>query len=72
MGLIKEVHKTWREPLHFNPAFSIEESRKVLPYKNAGVCGQIGKPCKEHNISKRADVAGKTLPANAASLIVSP
>jgi len=34
MGLIKEAREAWREALSINPAYSLEQRRKVLPYKN--------------------------------------
>ena len=34
MGLIEEARAAWREALRVNPAYSLEERRKVLPYKN--------------------------------------
>ncbi len=34
MGLIKEAREAWRELLRVNPAYSLEQRRKVLPYKN--------------------------------------
>ena len=34
MGLIEEAHEAWRELLRVNPHYSIEQRRKVLPYKN--------------------------------------
>jgi len=34
MGLVKEAHDAWRELLRVNPDFSLEQRRKVLPYKN--------------------------------------
>ncbi len=34
MGLIEEAREAWRELLRVNPDYSIEQRRKVLPYKN--------------------------------------
>ena len=34
MGLIEEAREAWREALRVNPDYSIEQRRKVLPYKN--------------------------------------
>ncbi len=34
MGLIEEAHAAWRELLRINPAYSVEQRRSVLPYKN--------------------------------------
>ena len=34
MGLIKEAREAWREALGINPAYSLEQRRKVRPYKN--------------------------------------
>ena len=34
MGMIDEAREAWRELLRVNPDFSIEQRRKVLPYKN--------------------------------------
>ena len=34
MGLIDEAHDAWRELLRLNPAYSLEQRRSVLPYKN--------------------------------------
>ena len=34
MGLIDEAREAWRELLRVNPRYSIEQRRKVLPYKN--------------------------------------
>jgi len=34
MGLIDEAREAWRELLRVNPGYSIEQRRKVLPYKN--------------------------------------
>jgi len=34
MGLIEEAREAWREALRVNPAYSLEQRRKVLPYKN--------------------------------------
>ena len=34
MGMIDEAREAWREALHVNPAYSLEQRRKVLPYKN--------------------------------------
>ena len=34
MGLIDEAHAAWRELLRLNPAYSVEQRRSVLPYKN--------------------------------------
>jgi hypothetical protein len=31
MGLIKEAREAWREALGINPAYSLEQRRKVLP-----------------------------------------
>ena len=33
MGLIEEAREAWRELLRVNPDYSIEQRRKVLPYK---------------------------------------
>jgi adenylate cyclase len=34
MGLTDEAREAWRELLRVNPGYSIEQRRKVLPYKN--------------------------------------
>ena len=34
IGLIENAHEAWRELLRVNPDYSIEQRRKVLPYKN--------------------------------------
>jgi adenylate cyclase len=34
MGLIEEAREAWREALRVNPNYSLEQRRKVLPYKN--------------------------------------
>ncbi|MBV8103128.1 MAG: adenylate/guanylate cyclase domain-containing protein [Hyphomicrobiales bacterium] len=34
MGMIEEAREAWRELLRVNPAYSLEQRRKVLPYKN--------------------------------------
>ena len=34
MGLIDEAHAAWQELLRLNPAYSVEQRRSVLPYKN--------------------------------------
>ncbi len=34
MGLIEEAREAWREALRVNPAYSLDQRRKVLPYKN--------------------------------------
>jgi adenylate cyclase len=34
MGMAEEAREAWRELLRVNPAYSIEQRRKVLPYKN--------------------------------------
>ena len=34
MSMIEEAREAWREALHVNPAYSLEQRRKVLPYKN--------------------------------------
>ena len=34
MGLIDHAREAWRELLRVNPGYSIEQRRKVLPYKN--------------------------------------
>ncbi len=34
MGLVSEAREAWRELLRVNPNYSIEQRRKVLPYKN--------------------------------------
>jgi TolB-like protein/class 3 adenylate cyclase/Tfp pilus assembly protein PilF len=34
MDLIEEAREAWREALRVNPAYSLEQRRKVLPYKN--------------------------------------
>jgi adenylate cyclase len=34
MGLIEEAREAWRELLRVNPAYSLEQRRNVLPYKN--------------------------------------
>ena len=34
MGLIEEARSAWREALNINPAYSLDQRRKVLPYKN--------------------------------------
>jgi adenylate cyclase len=34
MGMIEEAREAWRDVLRVNPAYSLEQRRKVLPYKN--------------------------------------
>jgi TolB-like protein/class 3 adenylate cyclase/Flp pilus assembly protein TadD len=34
MGMIEEARASWREALRVNPSYSLEQRRKVLPYKN--------------------------------------
>jgi adenylate cyclase len=34
MGMIEEARESWREALRVNPGYSLEQRRKVLPYKN--------------------------------------
>ena len=34
MGLLEEAREAWREALRVNPDYSIEQRRKVAPYKN--------------------------------------
>ena len=34
MGRIDEAREAWREALIINPAYSLEQRRNVLPYKN--------------------------------------
>jgi adenylate cyclase len=34
MGMIEEARESWREALRVNPSYSLEQRRKVLPYKN--------------------------------------
>ena len=34
MGLVEEAREAWREALRVNPAYSLEQRRNVLPYKN--------------------------------------
>ena len=34
MGLIDEAREAWREALAINPAYSLEQRRNVMPYKN--------------------------------------
>ena len=34
MGMIQEAREAWREALRVNPDYSLEQRRKVLPYKN--------------------------------------
>ncbi len=34
MGMIEEAREAWRELLRVNPDYSVEQRRKVLPYKN--------------------------------------
>jgi tetratricopeptide (TPR) repeat protein len=34
MGMIEEAHEAWREALRVSPGYSLEQRRKVLPYKN--------------------------------------
>ena len=34
MGLVDEAREAWREALAINPAYSLEQRRNVLPYKN--------------------------------------
>jgi adenylate cyclase len=34
IGLIEEAREAWRDALRVNPGFSLEDRRKVLPYKN--------------------------------------
>jgi adenylate cyclase len=33
-SMIEEAREAWREALRVNPAYSLEQRRKVLPYKN--------------------------------------
>jgi adenylate cyclase len=41
MGLIDEAREAWRELLRLNPAYSVEQRRSVLPYKNPADFGRI-------------------------------
>ena len=34
MSMIHEARQAWREALRVNPGYSLEQRRKVLPYKN--------------------------------------
>jgi adenylate cyclase len=34
MGLVEEAREAWRELMRVNPAYSLEQRRQVLPYKN--------------------------------------
>ena len=34
MGIIEEAREAWQEALRVNPDYSLEQRRKVLPYKN--------------------------------------
>ena len=34
MGLIDEAREAWQDALQVNPNYSVEQRRKVLPYKN--------------------------------------
>ena len=34
MGLVDEAREAWQEALRVNPAYSLEQRRKALPYKN--------------------------------------
>jgi adenylate cyclase len=34
MGRFDEAREAWREALRVNPSYSLEQRRKVLPYKN--------------------------------------
>jgi adenylate cyclase len=34
MGMIEAAREAWREALRVNPSYSLEQRRKVLPYKN--------------------------------------
>jgi adenylate cyclase len=34
MGLVEEAREAWRELMRVNPAYSLEQRREVLPYKN--------------------------------------
>ena len=34
MGLVDEAREAWREALAINPAYSLEQRRNVMPYKN--------------------------------------
>jgi tetratricopeptide (TPR) repeat protein len=34
MGQIAEAQEVWREALRVNPTYSVEQRRRVLPYKN--------------------------------------
>ena len=34
MGLIEEARDAWRELMRVNPDYSVEQRRKVLPYKS--------------------------------------
>ena len=34
MGMIDEAREAWREALRVNPDYSLDQRRKVLPYKN--------------------------------------
>jgi len=54
MGLVEEAREAWREMLRVNPAYSIEQRRKVLPYKDPDdferfveACGRRG--CPSHD-----------------------
>ena len=35
MGRVEEAREAWRELMRVNPDYSVEQRRKVLPYKNA-------------------------------------
>ena len=35
MGMIEEAHEGWRKLMRVNPNYSVEQRRKVLPYKGA-------------------------------------
>ena len=34
MGMIEEAREAWRKLMRVNPNYSVEQRRKVLPYKN--------------------------------------
>lgn len=41
LGRHEEARTLWREALHYNPEYSLEQKRRVLPYKNAAEFDQL-------------------------------
>jgi adenylate cyclase len=41
LGRHEEARTLWREALHHNPQYSLEQKRRVLPYKNAAEFDQL-------------------------------